>query len=63
MDVQVVWQVLFCLTEHDAEEDGEKGWGQDAPLLDVVGDEGNCLTETHCASPDLAGLHEAGGGW
>ena len=23
MDVDAVWQVLFCLTEHDAEEDGE----------------------------------------
>ena len=23
-DVDAVWQVLFCLTEHDAEEDGEQ---------------------------------------
>ena len=23
-DVDVIWQVLFCLTEHDAEEDGEQ---------------------------------------
>ena len=22
-DVDAVWQVVFCLTEHDAEEDGE----------------------------------------
>ena len=28
----------FCLTEHDAEEDGEQYWGQDASLLDAVGD-------------------------
>ena len=27
-----------CLTEHDVEEDGEQCWGQDAPLLDAVGD-------------------------
>ena len=37
-DVDAVWQVLFCLTEHDAEENGEQCWGQDAPLLDAVGD-------------------------
>ena len=37
-DVDAVWQVLFCLTEHDAEEDGEQYGGQDASLLDVVGD-------------------------
>ena len=23
MDVDTIWQILFCLTEHDAEEDGE----------------------------------------
>ena len=37
MDVDTIWQILFCLTEHDAEEDGEQGGGQDAPLLDAVG--------------------------
>ena len=26
-DVDDVWQVLFCLTEHDAEENGEQYWG------------------------------------
>ena len=26
-DVDVVWQDLFCLMEHDAEEDGEQCWG------------------------------------
>ena len=31
-----VWHVLFCLTEHDAEEDGEQYRGQDVPLLDAV---------------------------
>ena len=35
-DVDAVWQVLFCLTEHDAEEDGEQCGGQNASLLDVV---------------------------
>ena len=38
-DVNAVWQVLFCLTKHDAEEDGEQCGGQYAPLLDAVGDE------------------------
>ena len=37
-DVDVVWQVLFCFTEHDAEEDGEQCGGQNASLLDSVGD-------------------------
>ena len=26
-DVDAVWQVLFCLMMHDAEEDGEQMWG------------------------------------
>ena len=44
-DVDAIWQVLFCLTEHDAEEDGEHCWGQNASLLDAVGD--HCkLTQT-----------------
>ena len=38
-DVDAVWQVLFCLTEHDAEEDGEQCGGQKAYLLDASGDE------------------------
>ena len=37
-DVNAVWQVLFYLTEHDAEEDGEQCEGQNASLLDAVGD-------------------------
>ena len=37
-DVDAVWQVLFCLTEHDAGEDGEHCGGQNASLLDAVGD-------------------------
>ena len=37
-DVDAVLQVLFCLTEHDAEEDGEQCGGQDASLLDAVGE-------------------------
>ena len=36
-DVDAVWQVVFCLTEHDAEEDGEQCGGQNASLLDAVG--------------------------
>ena len=34
---RAVWQVFFCLAEHDAEEAGEL-CSQDAPLLDAVGD-------------------------
>ena len=37
-NVDAVWQVFFCLTERDAEEDGEQCRGQEAPLLDAVGD-------------------------
>ena len=37
-DIDAVWQVLFCLTEHNAEEDGEQCGGQKASLLDSVGD-------------------------
>ena len=37
-DVDAVWQVLFCLKEHDAEEDGEQCGGQNASLLDAVED-------------------------
>ena len=39
-DVDATWQVIFILTKHDAEDDGEHGGGQDAPLLDAVRDEG-----------------------
>ena len=38
-DVDAVWQVLVCLTEHGAEENGEQCGGQNASLLDAVGDE------------------------
>ena len=34
-DVDAVWQVLFSLTEHDAEEGGEQCGGQNASLLDA----------------------------
>ena len=37
-DVDAVWQVVFCLTEHDAEEDGKQCGGQNASMLDAVGD-------------------------
>ena len=37
-DVDAIWQVLFCFTEHDAAEDGEECGGQDASMLDAVGD-------------------------
>ena len=36
MDVAATLQVLFCLTEHDAEEDGEQRGGQNVSLLDVI---------------------------
>ena len=35
-DVDAVWQVLFCLTEYDTEEDGEQGGGEDEHLLSAV---------------------------
>ena len=38
MDVGAIWQVIFCLTEHDAQEDGEQSGGQNAFLLAAVGD-------------------------
>ena len=34
-DVDAVWQVLFCLTEYNAEEDGKQCGGQKTPLLDA----------------------------
>ena len=37
-DVDAIWQVLFCLTEHDAGEDGKQSGGQDTPLLDAIAD-------------------------
>ena len=37
-DVDAVWLVLVCLTEHGAEENGEQCGGQNASLLDAVGD-------------------------
>ena len=37
-DVDAVLQVPFCLTEHDAEEDGKQCGGQNASLLDAIGD-------------------------
>ena len=37
-DVDAIWQVLLCLIKHDAEEDGEQCGGQDASLLDAIGD-------------------------
>ena len=33
-DVDAVWQVVFWLIQHDAEEDGKQCGGQDASLLD-----------------------------
>ena len=37
-DVDAIWQVLFCLMEHDAEEDEKQSGGQNASLLDAIGD-------------------------
>ena len=38
IDVDAIWQVVFCIIKHDAEEDGEQCGGQDASQLDAVGD-------------------------
>ena len=35
--LDAVWQVHFCLTEHNAEEDGEQRGVRNASLLDAVG--------------------------
>ena len=35
-NVDAIWQAIFCLTEHDAEEAGEQCGGQNASLLDDV---------------------------
>ena len=56
-DVHAVWQVLFCLTERNAEEGEEQCGDQDVPCLTPL------ETVTYCASADLADLHGAGGGW
>ena len=37
-DLDAVWQAILCVTEHEAEEDGEQCGGQNASLLDAVGD-------------------------
>ena len=37
-DINAVWQIHLCLMEHDAEEDGEQCGGQNASLLNTVGD-------------------------
>ena len=37
-DAVAVWQVVFCLTEHDAEENGEQCGGQNASLLNAIED-------------------------
>ena len=36
-DVDAAWQIVYCFTEHDAEEDEEQCGGQNASLLDAVG--------------------------
>ena len=37
MDVDATLQVLICLTEHDAEEEGEQSGGLNASLIDAFG--------------------------
>ena len=37
-DVDAVWQILFCLREHDAERDGKQCGGQNISPLDASGD-------------------------
>ena len=58
MDVDTIWQVLFCLTEHDVEEDGEQGWSQGAPCLTLL-DMMKLPTVTCCGLPDLADLYDS----
>ena len=36
-DVDAIWQVVFCLSEHGAEEGGDQYGGWDASILDSVG--------------------------
>ena len=38
MDVDAIWQVLFCLMKYDAEENGEQCGGQNASLLNAIED-------------------------
>ena len=63
-DVDAIWQVLFCLMEHDAEEDGEQCGGQDTSLLDAVG-KGEAAQQRpivlHLTL--LTFMELAGGGW
>ena len=37
-DIDAIWLVLFCLTEHDAEEEGEQSGGLNASLIDAFGE-------------------------
>ena len=37
-NADAICRVLFCLTEHGAEENEDQGGGQDAFLLDAIGD-------------------------
>ena len=61
-DAGAVWQVVFCLTEHDA-EDGEQCGGQNAPLLDAVRDGEAARQRPIMFHLTLRDLHAAGGGW
>ena len=60
-DVDAVWQLLFCLTEHDAEEDGEQCGGQNASLLDAVGDGEAARLSALCSSPFHCALQDGCG--
>ena len=54
-DLDAVWQVLVCLTESSV---GVKMHPCSTPL-----EMGKLPGRDPCASPDLADLHGAGGGW
>ena len=35
-DVDVIWQVLFCITKHCTDKNVEQARGQDVPQLDAI---------------------------
>ena len=54
-NVDTIRVVFLRLTEHDAEEDGEQGREQDAPLLDVMlpGDVTECASRERACWPQI----------
>ena len=60
-DVNAMWQVLFCLTQHDAEGDGEQYRGRTHTCLTPL-ELRKLLDSDPLCFTDLADLHRAGGG-